>query len=635
MSLITRPTITETFLERVNASPSIVAFQYKPTYTDTGPLVSDVWKQVTFKEFYKECRLVSYGLMGLKIQPGDKVVILSNTRYEWSLCDMAILGAKAITVPIYASNTPDDVVFIAEHSDARVMIIEDAKQLQKILDKRLENPACLPKLEKIVSIHPSAMILASRHLDASKNVMTLQALKELGRREEAKDPSRFDQNLTSAKFDDVITICYTSGTTGVPKGVVLTHDNLMSVLEDCAATLGPFMKPEGEVVLSFLPVSHIFGKVESLAIYTFGWKQAFAENLDRLMANMAEVHPTLLISVPRIFEKAYNRLQGLLESGSPRQKKLFRWALKVGRRYYSSVWAKQKPSLRDRLEYQAAKSLVFSKVAQRFGGELRFAICGGAPLPKEIGEFFQIVGIQILEGYGLTETCAPVSLNSPDAIQFGAVGRPLPEVSFRIADDGEVLVKSRKVFNRYFKMEKETAQVLSDGWFTTGDIGYIDADGFLHITDRKKDLIVTSGGKNIAPQKIENIAKTQKWVSQFVVHGDRRHYLTAIMTLDPELIVQYANENQILFSEYAELIKNPKIISLAQKIIDEINKKLASFESIKKFVVLPNEFTVETGELTPSLKVRRSYINQHYKAVLDSMYADSVRVPLDSSPEIR
>ncbi len=628
MALIIRKTITETFFERVKTAPANQAFQFKPTYAEMGTVGE--WKSVTFKEYYQECRLVSFGLMGLGIKPGDKVVILSSTRYEWSLCDMAILGASAVTVPIYASNPVQDVAYCVHHSEARIAFVEDAKQLQKILDKQTENPNAIPFLEKIVILEPSAMMLAARHPSGGKNVLTLQALKELGKREEAKDPKRFDQNLTSAKSDDIITICYTSGTTGIPKGVMITHDNMMSVIEDCAGVLGQSGELSNEVVLSFLPFCHIFGKVESMAIYAIGWRQVFVESPEKLATTIAQVKPTVIFSVPLFFEKAYNRIHNYFNEAIQAERKIFQWAYSVGRRYYTPIWNQKSPSLIDYLEYQLAKKLILNQVLKRLGGRIRFSICGGAPLPREIGEFFQILGIQILEGYGLTETCAPVTMNYPEQIRFGSVGKPLPEVSLKIGEDGEILIKSRKIFKGYLKMEQETNHSLISGWFHTGDIGYLDSDGYLFITDRKKDLIITSGGKNIAPQKIENIARAHNWVHQFVVHGDRRHYLTALLTLDREQVIRYANENQILFSEYAELIKNPKILSLTQKVIDEVNKQLASFETIKKFVILPNEFTVEGGELTPSLKVRRNFINLRYKAELDSMYGESIRVPLDS-----
>ena len=613
-------------------SPDLVGFQFKPTDPEQYPaasLSSTGWKQINFREFYQECRLVSYGLMSFGLRSGDRIAIAANTRFEWSLSDMAILGAGGVTVPIYASNTPDDVAYILDHSETRVAIVEDAKQLKKILEKKTADPKILPSLEKIVVIERAAMSVLAQLPESIKgfaagNILTFDALKELGKREDAKSPQRFDQNLTGAKSDDPITICYTSGTTGVPKGVVLTHANLVSCIEDCVIALRSHLTSEKEVVLSFLPFSHIFGKAESLAIYTFGWRQVYAESIDKLMGNMEEIKPTLLFSVPRIFEKAYNKIMATVDAGSPAKKKLFTWAMAAGREYYQYVWKRQTPPIKSLIIYQAAKRIVFKNISRRFGGNLRFAISGGAPLAKDIGEFFQIVGIQILEGYGLTETSAAVTLNTPEHIQFGTVGRPLQDVSFKLGEDGELWIRSKKVFQSYYKQPEETAQVLQGGWFKTGDVGFIDSEGLIHITDRIKDLIVTSGGKNIAPQKIENIAKSQSWVAQFVAHGDLRNYITALVVLDREQVIQHANSQQILFSEYKELIKNPKIISLVQKIIDQINLQLAHYETVKKFVILPNEFTIDSGELTPSLKIRRNVVNKRYKAELDSMYADQV-----------
>jgi long-chain acyl-CoA synthetase len=578
---------------------------------------------MTFREFYQECRHISYGLMALGIEYGHKVAILSNTRIEWSLSDMAILGARGVTVPIYASNHPQDIVYITHHAEAQVLFLEDGKQLKKIIDQETENPNCLPTLKKIVVFDPAAMRTVSKNHPLFKNILTLQALQELGKREEAKDPTRFDRNLIAAKPQDLVTICYTSGTTGTPKGVMLNHDHFMSVMEDCTQMIGPIIRVQESVLLSFLPFSHVIGKVESLAIHTFGWVQAFAGSIDQLMIQMGEVQPTLIFSVPRIFEKAYSQIMLTVENSSPIKKQLFHWALHAGQAYYAAIHAHKPPSLKTQLNYKIAKTVVFQTILKKFGGRLQYALCGGAPLPKAIGEFFQIIGITILEGYGLTETSAPITLNSPEHLQFGTVGRALPEVSLQIAEDGEILVKSRKVFTGYYKMPKETAEVLRSGWFYTGDLGHIDADGFLHITDRKKDLIITSGGKNIAPQKIEAYALSQKLIQQLVVHGDRRHYLTALLTLHQHAVIQYANENRILFSQYSELIKNPKIIALTQKTIDQINQHLAHFETIKKFFILPNEFTIESGELTPSLKIKRSFINKKYKVELDSMYAST------------
>jgi long-chain acyl-CoA synthetase len=603
MPFILRPTITETFLDRVKLTPNALGFQYK----------LGIWKQFTFREFYDECRLTGFGLLGLGVQPGDRVAILSNTRYEWALIDMAILGARGVTVPIYPSSTVDDVAYLLEHSEARIAFVENRAQLEKVMTHRER----LAKLERIVVLDPMALLIVPDRTD----LVTLQALQEIGRREEAREPARFDRNLRDAKPEDVITICYTSGTTGTPKGVMITHDNVMSVLEDCVQVIARHVRPEAEVTVSFLPYSHILGKLESLAGYTFGWRCCYAESIEKIVDNLAELKPTMMFAVPRIFEKAYAAIRTRADAGPAPKRKLFDWALRTGRSYWGALWAGRRPGPRITLEYEAARRLVFRPVLERFGGRLRFAVCGGAPLPKDIGEFFQVVGIQTLEGYGLTETTAPIAVNTPDAIRFGTVGRPLPEVSVRIAEDGEVLIKSRKVFREYYKMPEETAAVLKNGWFHTGDIGHLDADGFLRITDRKKDLIITSGGKNVAPAKIENLAKAHPMISQIFVYGDRRNYLSALITLDPARVKQFAEQQQVLYSDYAALLKHPRIQAAVQRMIDEVNTHLASFETLKRFIILPREFTVEAGEMTPSLKLKRKPIEKAYAAQIESLYA--------------
>ncbi|MEK7396899.1 MAG: AMP-binding protein, partial [Candidatus Poribacteria bacterium] len=350
---------------------------------------------------------------------------------------------------------------------------------------------------------------------------------------------------------------------------------------------------------------------ESMAIYVFGWQQWFAESFEKLTTNLKDARPTLLFGVPRTFEKAYEKIILSVNSSPPFLKNLYKLSTSTGG---GISWSAK-------LAVSAARLFIFRKIRNGFGGRLKWAICGGAPLPKELGEFFHKVGITILEGYGLTETCAPVTLNTPNNIRFGSVGRPLPEVSIKTAPDGEILVKSEKIFKGYFKLPEETTSAFQDGWFCTGDIGSFDKDGFLQITERKKDLIVTSSGKNIAPQKMEGIAKSYVLINQFIVHGDNRNYLTALITLNKEQAIKYATDHQVLFSEYTELVKNPRMIGAMQKIVDDINKHLAKYEKIKRFLILPNEFTVENGELTPSLKFKRSLINKRYKNLLDSMYA--------------
>ncbi|HLE01024.1 MAG TPA: long-chain fatty acid--CoA ligase [Bdellovibrionota bacterium] len=616
MGFILRSTVGETFLARVTGSPDRVAFHYKPK-----PLFANqaaTWKRVTFSEFYLATRNTSFGLMKLGVAPGDKVALLSNTRYEWPLCDIAILGARGITVPIYASNTLEDIKYIINHSESKILIVEDMTQLKKLFAKQSSDKKAFPNLKKIVLIDPPVSETFTE--TPFGEVILLDSLKKLGHENEGRSPAHFSDNLNAAKPSDLLTICYTSGTTSQPKGAMITHENMMSVLGDCVESFGKHVTPEHEILLSFLPFSHILGKVESMAIYAFGWQEAFAESVDQLMSNVREIRPTIIFAVPRIFEKAYNLISNDVASSPSAYRKLFNWATHVGAEYFGAIHAKKSPSVGKKAEYILARNLIFKAASDRFGGRLNFAICGGAPLPREIGEFSQIIGLRILEGYGLTETCGPITLNTPGQTRFGSVGRPMPEVNIRIASDGEILVKSKKVFMGYYKMAEETAECLKDGWFHTGDIGILDPEGFVRITDRKKDIIITSGGKNIAPLKIEQLVAKHSLIEHFAIHGNGRTYLTALITLNKGQTIQYANENRILFSEYSELIKHPRILSLVQKILDEANLELASYETIKKFMILPNEFTIEGGELTPSLKLRRKFIDEHYKPLLDTMY---------------
>ncbi|MGE4231890.1 MAG: long-chain fatty acid--CoA ligase [Bacteriovoracia bacterium] len=600
------PTIAQSFLHRIRNHPNDEVFHYKEGVQ---------WKALTWKDHFQRVLEIYVGLQELGVKEGDKVCILSNTRIEWLQADMAVIGSKAVTVPIYASNTAEDCSYIFNHCEAKVIFAEDNKQVEKLLTVRKD----LTNLQKIVAFN----LQATATLSAEKDVLSFSALRELGSRALAKKPflkETLEENFATLKPSDDLTICYTSGTTGVPKGVVLSHDSLMSIIEDVDRVVGNQVN-ESDILLSFLPVSHIFGKVESLATYHFGWKVYFAESIEKLFLNISEVKPTLLFAVPRIFEKAYGRIKSLIDDSSFVKKKLFDTALDAARNYYGKLWSKQTPTVLERVKYEAAKAVVFKKIYQKFGGRLKFCVAGGAPLAKDIGEFMQMIGIPILEGYGLTETCAPVTLNPYEDPRFGTIGRPLPEVALKVADDGEILVKSRKVFKEYYKNPQATKEVLSsDGWFHTGDIGIIDDDGYVKITDRKKDLIVTSGGKNVAPQKIENLAKSYKHISQIMVYGDKRNYLTALVVLEKEEVIKYARELNILFSEYSELVKNPKITALVQSIFEKINKGLAPYETIKRFKVLPNEFSVDSGELTPSLKIRRRFCSEKYKAELDSMY---------------
>jgi len=552
--------------------------------------------------------------MSLGVKPEDRVVIFSDTRYEWTLCDIAILGAKAVTVPIYAASTADDAAYLIEHSGAKVAIVEDGEQLEKVL----QNFTKLKALEKIIVIDSAAYQGTTAH---QGQVTTLAAIKISGKRDAYLLPHRFEENLSSATPDDLFTICYTSGTSGTPKGVMLTHANMMSALEDCVKVLRKQIKSEREVLATFLPLSHIIGKAESIATFTFGWKQCFITHRGQILSEMMEIRPTLFFSVPSFFEKIRSQIQAEIERSSKPKKRLFQWALERGKNYHQTKAGFNFATVRSFAEYESAKRLAFESILKKFGGRLRFTICGGAPLPKEMGEYFQIIGLKIIEGYGLTETCGPVTLNPLNHPRFGTVGRPLPDVSIHFADDGEILLKSAKVFKGYYRSPKETQEALTAQGLRTGDIGNVDSQGFLHITDRKKDLIITSSGKNIAPQKIENLAKIIQYIHHLVILGDGREYLTALVTLDRQKVIHYANECQVLFSEYSELIKNSKIKILVQNLMNEINAQLPPFEAIRKFLILPNDFTIESGELTPSMKVRRNFIMKKYADEIENLYS--------------
>jgi long-chain acyl-CoA synthetase len=406
---------------------------------------------------------------------------------------------------------------------------------------------------------------------------------------------------------------------------MLTHENLMSVLGDCAAAFGGNIREGKEVLLTFLPFSHIIGRIESMTPFIFGWTLTFADSIDRLSENLKEVRPTVLFTVPRIFEKALNEVEARVAHSSIFVRGAYRLAIGAGESYFSKRRRGRSPGFFRRANYALFRDTVLSRVTEAFGGRLRFAICGGAPLSREVGETFEILGILILEGYGLTETCAPVTLNTLGAHRFGTVGRPLTDVTVKIADDGEIFLRSKKIFTGYWKDEGETRDAFDeDGWFRTGDIGFIDPQGYLHITDRKKDLLITSGGKNIAPQKIENLAKTlSPLIADFVVVGDRQKHLAALITLERTNLERFAKESGILYSDLNEVTRHHRVQTEVERLIGILNGELARYETIKRFAILPGLFSIESGELTPSMKVKRAVVNRKYRELINALYQES------------
>jgi len=566
------------------------------------------WKQISWSEYVAASEKLAGALAASGVQRGDRVAIMSNTRFEWAAADMAILCMGAVTVPIYQSSPIDDVEFILTNSEATAVFVEDQGQYEKFLKvaKRTE-------VKAVISF-------SSCKSQGDSPCLSMEKALEKGTDFLRKNPKWFDETARSVKPEDLATIVYTSGTTGVPKGVMLLHSCIISECEDLLITLdiGPT-----DSTLTFLPYAHIFGRVEHwMHIYT-GWVMWYAESIDRIAANLIDAKPTLLMAVPRIFEKVYNRVLSQAQEGSGIKCKIFNWAASVGSEVSKFKQRHQEVPLPLLLQYQVAYKLVFSKLAAKMGGNIRFFVSGGAPLAKEIAEFFHAASIMVCEGYGLTETTAAVFVNTPYKYKFGTVGLAVGDTQVKIAGDGEILVKGGKIMKGYFKNDSATAEVMTDGWFHTGDIGELDSEGFLRITDRKKDLIKTAAGKMVAPQKIENVLKTNKLVSQVVVYGDKMKYLVALITLNPDEVKKFAETHGIKDGNYASIVKNPKIQQAVKEVIQEKNSALGSWETIKNFAILPGELTVEAGELTPSLKVKRKFCSEKYGDVIKGLYAEA------------
>ncbi|MEQ1875024.1 MAG: long-chain fatty acid--CoA ligase [Bdellovibrionia bacterium] len=574
----------------------------------TGPAVRYVkngnWTDISWKDYIAQVEAISFGLASLGATFETKVAILSNTRVEWAVADLANLSVGAITVPIYPSSVSEDAQFILNNSDAKILICENRAMIDKwklIADK-------CKSVQHVITMEPVK--------DPEVKVIEWNDLKNRGQKHMSSVPNLLSDARKKVALDDMATLVYTSGTTGTPKGVVLTHKNIMSEVADIFDLIGV---NENDMNLTFLPYSHILGRIELWASLYLGFTQAYAENIDRIRANLVDVKPTFLVAVPRIFEKIYNGIISQAEA-SPVKDKIFKWSLAIGQEVSRATLAKKQLPIQTLLKYRVAKKLVFDKLAERMGGRLKFAISGGAPLSREIGEFFHAANLLVLEGYGLTETTAGVFFNSPFEYKFGTVGKAVGDVQVRIAEDGEILIKSDKVMKEYYKNPEATEEVLKDGWFHTGDIGELDAERFLKITDRKKDLIKTAGGKFVAPQKLENLLKLNKYVSSVLIHGDKRKYIVALVTLNPENIQAFARERGIDFTNMKDLSQHPQVHGLIREAVAETNNGLASFESIKNFAILPGDFSVDSGELTPSLKVKRKYCDQKYKDNLDRLY---------------
>lgn len=561
------------------------------------------WLEKKWIEYYKDIETIGFALLSLGIRSGDRVAIMANSRYEWSVADLAILGIKAVTVPIYQNCTPEDVEYILNDSEARILICENNHTL-KIYDSIKTN---CPKIEKLVLMEKN---------DLRKDFLDWQELEKIGRAELPSKNLNFQQLCSQIEPADMATLLYTSGTTGRPKGVVLTHRQLFSEVSESFPLCGA---SEKDTTLSFLPYAHILGRIEHWGHLYIGFTMAYAESIERMRHNLSEIRPTFLVAVPRIFEKIHATIWAQVQT-QPLKMHLFKWAINIGQKVGEYKMSGQVLPLDLLLEYQVAKTIALDKIKEAFGGRLRFAISGGAPLSKEIALFFHSANILILEGYGLTETTAAITVNTPFNYRFGSVGRPIGEVQLRIAEDGEILVKSDKVMTEYYKDIEATKAAMTDGWFHTGDIGEILPSGDLRITDRKKDLIKTAGGKYVAPQRLEGLLKNSPYIGHVHIHGDQKKYIVALITLDRAAVEQFAKSKNIAFQDWPSLIENKLVQELIRSAVADANDHLASFESIKKYKILPNEFSVEGGELTPSLKVKRKVIDQRFEALIEELY---------------
>ena len=565
------------------------------------------WKTRTWGEVGEIVRELATGLLALGRKKEDAVGILSASRAEWVQADFAGFSAGCRTIPIYPTYPPDLIQYIVNDAGVKTLFVEDPAQLAKVLEVQGK----MDGLEQIVVIH-------GYQGEPSSHIMTWEGLRRLGRDQGERLKSDLAGRVAEIRPEDIATIVYTSGTTGPPKGVVQTHGNHMATLDSASKMAGI---QDRDTHLLFLPLAHSFARLESFIGVHRGLTTAFAENIDKLRDNLPEVKPHFICSVPRVFEKVYAGVLARAEAGSPVKRKIFHWAVGVGREVSKLQQARRPVPPGLAFKHRLAHKLVFSKLHAALGGRLRFAVSGGAPLSKEIAEFFHAAGILILEGYGLTETCPSLTFNRLDNFRFGSVGQAQPGTEIKIAPDGEILGRGANIAKGYFKKPEATAEVfLPDGWFATGDIGCLDDDGFLYITDRKKDLIVTAGGMNIAPQNIENRLKGDPFISQAMVHGDKRPYPVALITLNPEELAKFAKAEGILDTEPTSLAKNPKVVERVSRSVEVRNEELQSYAKIKKFSILPIDFTVENGLLTPTLKVKRKLITEKYRETLDSLY---------------
>ncbi|MEK7466709.1 MAG: long-chain fatty acid--CoA ligase [Planctomycetota bacterium] len=569
------------------------------------------WVGMSARDVERRVRELSLGLGELGVKPGDRVALLSENRHEWVESDLAILTARAVAVPIYPSLPAAAVEKVLAHSESKVLVCSSAAQAAKA------DRAKLPKLKHVVVFDGTA-----------PDTKPLADVLHMGGERAAREPYLHRAEAQRARPEDLATIIYTSGTTGDSKGVMLTHGNIASNVNACVRAIR--LQPD-DLALSILPLSHIFERMMTFSLLRSGAAIAFGGPPDRVPQDLIEVHPTIVAAVPRFFEKMHEKIFSAVRAAKPSRRKMFEAALEVGRERSRCLIAGRPLPQALAWKWRIARMLVFRKVREALGGQVRMFISGGAPLPRELGEFFHAAGLPILEGYGLTETSPVLTLNRMDDLKFGTVGKPVPEVDIRIAEDGEILARGPGIMAGYHKAPKETKEALAGGWFHTGDVGHFDPQGFLLITDRKKDLIKTSGGKYVAPQPIESALRESKFVQSAVVLGDRRKFCIALVVPRYEALEAWAGDRHLSFPARHDLLASSPVRELFESELIRVNAGKAPYETIKTFALLDRDFTMADGELTPTLKVKRRVIEERHKALIDALYANGT----DGSPDAK
>jgi long-chain acyl-CoA synthetase len=572
--------------------------------------VNGLWREISWGEYGQNARKATLGFIALGLQPGDRVAIISENNPEWLYSDMGILAAGGVTVGIYPTDSANQVEYVLNHSGAVFYIAEDEEQLDKVLEVRGQ----IPSLKKIIVMDMEGL----RHF-SDPMVMSFEALLALGQELDQKEPDLFLKQLQGPQPEDLAILIYTSGTTGPPKGAMISHQNILHTME-----MQNEVNPghESDEVLSFLPLCHIAQRTVSVFNPLLaGYKINFVEELDTIPENMREVSPTIFFAVPRIWEKFYSGLILTMKESTGLEKWAFRWALGLGQKVSDFRLNGSEPPLHLKALFTLADWTVMRNLKKSIGlNRARYCLSGAAPISPDLLKFYHSLGIDIREVYGQTENCGPTSIHYENDVRFGTVGKPLPRAEIRIAEDGEILLKGPHIFMGYFNDPEKTAETVVDGWLHTGDVGRFEEHGHLVITDRKKDIIITAGGKNITPSEIENQLKFSPYINDAVVIGDGRKYLTALIMIDDENVMKFAQDNRVPFTTYASLTRAKEVIDLIQNEVEEVNKKFARVETIKKFRLIDIQLTTDDEEITPTMKLKRKFVNEKFKEVINSMY---------------